>query len=181
MRIVSILAVSAALAACQPADTTEADADSTDIAAADEGMADDEMAIDQPDANSDPDAFVRNIYGAMADGELAPLGEEGAVLWSDAAWADIEAYRAAAPEGFNSDPLCNCQTTEGLTIRDLAVTEAGTDRADAAVTMLQGEAQTSIVLNLLREDGVWTIDNITREGDPTFRDDLAQWTAEAQG
>lgn len=180
MRIVSILAVSAALAACQPADTTEADATET---AADEGMADDEMAIDSPDAGviGDPDAFVRNIYSATASGEMAVLGEDARSLWSQAARADIERYLAAAPEGFNSDPLCNCQVTDGLTIRDLVITETGPDSADAAITTLQGEAQVSQVLKLVREEGSWRIDNITREGDPAFRDELAQWTAEAQG
>ena len=88
---------------------------------------------------------------------------------------------AVAPEGFNVDPLCNCQDPAGLTIRDLTVTETGPDSADAAITTLQGDAQVSQVLKLVREEGSWRIDNITREGDPAFRDELAQWTAEAQG
>ena len=95
--------------------------------------------------------------------------------------ADIERYWAAAPEGFNVDPLCNCQDPAGLTIRDLTITETGPDSADAAITTLQGDAQVSQVLKLVREEGSWRIDNITREGDPAFRDELAQWTAEAQG
>ena len=184
MRLLTIFAVSASvlgLAACQPADTTEADA--TETAAADEGMADDEMAIDSPDAGvmGDPDAFVRNIYTGMAAGEMAVLSEDSETLWSRAAWADIERYWAVAPEGFNVDPLCNCQDPAGLTIRDLTITETGPDSADAAITTLQGDAQVSQVLKLVREEGSWRIDNITREGDPAFRDELAQWTAEAQG
>ena len=180
MRTLSILAVTAALglslAACQPAD----DAATTETAV-EEGMADDEMAIDSPDAGvqGDPDAFVRNIYTGMASGELAALNEDGETLWSEAAWAEIEAYRAASPEGFNADPLCNCQDPGGLTIRDLEITETGPDSADAAITTLQGEAQVSQVLKLVREEGSWRIDDITREGDPSFRAELAQWTAEA--
>ena len=181
MKTVSILAVTAALTlgltACQPADTTE----DAGTVAADAGMADDEMAIDSPDAGvqGDPEAFVRNIYTGMAAGEMAVLGEDARSLWSQAARADIERYLAAAPEGFNVDPLCNCQDPYDLTIRDLAITETGPDSADAAITTLQGEAQVSQVLNLVREEGSWRIDNIRREGDPAFRDELAQWTAEA--
>lgn len=180
MRTLMIFAAAATLglAACQPADTTDADA--TEVAAED-GMADDEMAIDSPDAGvmGDPDAFVRNIYAGMASGELSVLGEDSRSLWSQAARADIERYVAAAPEGFNSDPLCNCQDPDGLTIRDLTVTETGPDSADAAITTLQGEAQVSQVLKLVREEGSWRIDDITREGDPAFRDELEMWTAEA--
>lgn len=173
MRLVSILAVTAAMAlglsACQPADTPET-VDAAETAATD---------VDAlPTSDDGPDAFVHNLYTAMANDGPAPLGEEG--LWSRAAWADIEAYQATDSGGFNADPLCNCQDPAGVAIRDLAVTQTGADSADAAVTITQGEAQTSMVLNLVREEGGWRIDDIAREGDPDFRAELARWTAEAQ-
>lgn len=163
-----------ALSACQPADEV---ADAVDDGEEVVSTTPDEA--DVANAGDDPESFVRNIYTGMASGELAALNEEGEVLWSQAAWADIEAYRAAAPEGFNADPLCNCQDPDGLTIRDLTITETGADSADAAITTLQGEAQVSQVIRLVREEGSWRIDDITREGDPSFRDELEQWTAEA--
>lgn len=172
MRIVSVLAVAAAaslgLAACEPATTGEAPA--ADAAATDAAASQD---VDMSDDG--PEAFVQNVYSAMATD--APTMDPS--LWSDAAWAEIEAYRALDAGGINVDPLCNCQDPAGISIRDLDVSMTGPESADAAVTTLQGEAQVSQVLNLVRENGVWKIDNITREGDPAFRDELAQWTAEA--
>ena len=171
MRLVPLLAVTVAcaLGACQPAagpepvDAAGAPAVPTDAASSTQG---------------DAEAFVRTLYTDMANDGPAPLAREG--LWSAAAWADMERYQTVALEGFNADPLCNCQDPAGIVVRDLAVTSSGADRADAAVTMTQGDGQTSIVLNLLREGGTWRIDDITREGDPNFRADVTRWTEEAQ-
>ena len=169
MRVVSILAVAALLAACEPAAAPEA---ADDTAAAEAEAASDETA---PDAGSDPEAFVRNLYGAMASGELAPMGEEGEVLWSRAAWADVERVQSIEG-GLGYDPVCACQDPADLVIQRLDITETGTDRADAAVELVQGEAQSSLTLNLVREDGAWRIDDITREGDPNLRAELADFT-----
>ncbi|WP_122464617.1 DUF3828 domain-containing protein [Brevundimonas lutea] len=178
MRVVSFLAVTAAVAisvsACRPADT-QTTAGGPDAVAADGAAAQSAAVI--PASADTAETFVRDLYANLETGP-APLGVEA--LWSEAAWAEMEAYQATESGGFNSDPLCNCQDPFQIVIRDLAVTETSPDRADAAVTITQGEAQTSMVLNLIREAGAWRIDNITREGDPTFRDELAQWTAEAE-
>ena len=129
MRLVSVIAATFVVAACQPAvtetaapeaDTTEATG-SADAAATDAAM---------PDASSDPEAFVRNIYSAMAGGELAPLGEEGEVLWTTAAWNDLEAARAIGVE-VGDDPFCRCQDPTGLTVQSVDVTETGPGRGTA--------------------------------------------------
>ena len=171
MRLFVLAAAAATLAACQPAEAPEAAKTETPAAA--------NSADALPTSDDGPEAFVRNVFTSLANDGPAPLGEEG--LWSAATWRAMKAYEAAAPEGYNSDPLCNCQDPMGLAIRDLAVTSTGAASADAAVTITQGEAQTSMVLNLVREGESWRIDNITREGDPDFKSELAMWTAEAEG
>ena len=165
MRIL-ILAAAMTLAACQPAETPAAPKAGPPVA-------------ESPAASDDgAEVFVRTLFTAMANDGPAPLGEER--LWSAATWRAMKTYEAVAPEGYNSDPLCNCQDPAGLAIQDLAVTSTGAASADAGVTITQGDAQTSMVLNLVREGEGWRIDDITREGDPSFKAELAQWTAEAQ-
>ena len=174
MRLVSVIAATFVVAACQPAvtetaapeaDTTEATG-SADAAATDAAM---------PDASSDPEAFVRNIYSAMAGGELAPLGEEGEVLWTTAAWNDLEAARAIGVE-VGDDPFCRCQDPTGLTVQSVDVTETGPGRADAAVEIMQGGDQTSLTLNLVNENGGWRIDEISQEGEVPFRQSMGMAT-----
>ena len=165
MRMLVLAAVAALLAACQPAEGDKAEAPP-------------EIAAVVPASDNDPEAFVRGLYAAVdGDGPSALSQEE---LWSAATWQAMKTYEAAAPEGYNADPLCNCQDPAGVAIRDLSVVSTGAASADAAVTILQGEAQTSMVLNLIREGDGWRIDNITREGDPDFKSDLAEWTAGAE-
>ncbi len=167
MRVFILAAAALTLAACEPAKAPEPPKAATPAA---------ESAPASPDG---AEVFVRGLYTSMAADGPAPLGEEG--LWSAAAWRAMKAYEAAAPEGYNADPLCNCQDPAWVAIRDLAVTSTGPANADAAVTITQGDnGQTSMVLNLVREGDSWRIDNITREGDPDFKAELAQWTAEAQ-
>ena len=165
MRIL-VLAAAVTLAACQPAETP-----ATPKAAA--------LVAESPAASDDgAEVFVRNLFTGLANDGPAPLGEEA--LWSAATWRAMKAYEAAAPEGYNADPLCNCQDPVGVAIRDLAVVSTGAAGADAAVTITQGDGQTSMVLHLVHEGDGWRIDYITREGDPSFKADRAQWTAEAR-
>ncbi len=167
MRLYVLAAAGAALtlAACQPAEAPEAPRAEAPAAAA------------APAADG-AEAFVREIYASLAADGPAPLGEQA--LWSAATWQAMKTYEAAAPEGYNSDPLCNCQDPAGLAVSELQITPTGATSADAAITITQGEAQTSMVLNLVREAAGWRIDNVSREGDPDFRSELAMWTAEAE-
>lgn len=165
MRMWVLAAVAALLAACQPAEATKAETPT-------------ESAAVVPASDDGPEAFVRALYAAIDSDGPGALSREA--LWSAATWQAMKTHEAAAPEGYNADPLCNCQDPAGVALRDLSVVSTGDASADAAVTILQGEAQTSMVLNLVREGDVWRIDNITREGDPDFKSDLAEWTAAAE-
>ena len=165
MRLFLLAAAAATLTACQPADAPEAPKTEAPPAAA-------------AGATDGAEAFVRGIYASMAADGPAPLGEQA--LWSAETWQAMKTYEAAAPEGYNSDPLCNCQDPMDIAVSELSVTSTGAASADAAVTVTQGDAQTSMVLNLVREGEAWHIDNITREGDPDFKSELAMWTAEAR-
>lgn len=173
MRIVSALAVAAAaalgLAACEPTTTTQTTV--TEPSGAQDASND----ATTPDASADAETFVRNLYTGMAAGELEPLGEEGATLWSTAAWTELEAARDMGVE-VGEDPFCRCQDPTGLTVQSIDVTETGPGRADAEVEIVQGGAQTSLILNLVNENGGWRIDEISQEGEVPFRQSMGMAT-----
>lgn len=175
MRNLTILAVSTAvafaLAGCQPDPDTATEADTASDATA---PADTEAAAAGVEGAED---FVRALYVQVADPEFSALyGPTQPEVFSASAVQAIQTasdLRGSETPLFEADPLCGCQDPEGVTLSSVDVRQTDVDRADAAVTLMQGGAQTSTTLNLLRENGEWRIDNITPEGDPTMRDQLA--------
>lgn len=171
MRIL-IVAAALGLLACQPAAEATAKAESPAVTPA------------QADG---AEAFVRETYAAYHDDPNVQSGGSEAV-WSartKALWD--ENYETAQGVGYlGFDPVCNCQDWLRLGITALTVTPTGPNRADAAVTFVNGEPQTTVsqTLKLVREDGHWTIDDIvwgqgaTMYGEPNMVDGLIASTAE---
>ena len=125
-----------------------------------------------------PEMPCRELVELVTDylaGELSPLGEEGAALWTTAAWADLEAARVLGVE-VGDDPFCRCQDPTGLTVQSVDVTETGPGRADAEVEIMQGGDQTSLTLSLVHENGGWRIDEISQEGEVPFRQSMGMAT-----
>lgn len=132
------------------------------------------------------EAFVRALYAPyVADGDT----EHGPEIWSArtrALWADnIRAADGAEPY-MGADPICACQDFDHFQLTSVAVTPTGPDRADAAVVFeaFGGSEPTRQTLKLVREEGVWRIDDINwgpghlMAGQPPMAEGLVASTAE---
>lgn len=169
----SLIAVTALiLAACQPAaeDAAKAETPAATTAQADGA-----------------EAYVRDLYANYHDDPNVQSGMVGEP-WSartKALWHEnFEAAQGVGYLGF--DPVCNCQDWMKLYITALNVTPTGPDRADAAVTFVNGEPPVTVsqTLKLVREGGNWVIDDIvwgegaTMNGQPNMVEGLIASTAE---
>ena len=141
-----------------------------------------------PAAQADgAEAFVRELYAVYHDDPNVQSGQSGGV-WS-ARTKDLwdENFEVAQGVGYlGFDPICNCQDWLKLRITGLNVTPTGPNRADAAVTFVNGEPPTTVsqTLKLVKEDGSWTVDDIvwgpgaTMYGQPNMVEGLTASTAE---
>lgn len=143
------------------------------------------------------EAFVRSLY-ALANGGTnstdASADVYGGAIWSARTAGLVDQARALTAAGdqgyFENDPFCGCQDDSGMRLSSVAITPQDADHAEAAVVMNWTEADPVATvrqtLDLVRENGVWRIDNIQRDPDAEFAqpplvEDLTQWIAEAQG
>lgn len=155
--------LSVLLAACEPTEVASPPEASQETAPTDAATADVAGA----------ETFARDLYANIFNEGLAPLDDANRALWSQAAWAELEAAWAEDPGAITVDPLCSCQDPYGMALQDVSVGVADEGRVDAAVVLSRPDGQTSLTLNLVHEDGAWRIDDVSSEGDPSFRQALA--------
>ena len=122
-----------------------------------------------------------NVPGDVQPRSPPSLAEPGS---SDTAFAIAAKSRADEMRKSRSQPDFP-QMLEMVKAFEPAEVHIVSGQADATRAELEiagkesdGSAMTGKV-KLVREDGSWRIDDITREGDPSFRAELEQWTAEA--
>lgn len=142
------------------------------------------------------EAFVRSLYSNENGGTDATedgLDLYGTALWSARTAGLIDRTESLTAEGdqgyFDANPFCACQDNTGMRLASVTVTPKDADHADAAVVMDWTEAEPIATrrqtYNLVREGGVWKIDDIQRDpgGDypqQPLVQDLNQWIADAE-
>lgn len=149
-----------------------------------------------PTVDPAAEAFVRSLY-ALANGGTNSTDTSadvyGGAIWSARTAGLVDQARAltaAGDEGyFESDPFCGCQDDSGMRLSSVTVTPRDADHAEAAVVMSWTEADPVATVrqtfDLVRENGVWRIDDIERDPDaeatePPLVEDLTQWIADAR-
>lgn len=155
MRLITALAATALLAACQPTDGG-ADATTTEtMPPAAAGVA--------PSADTaGAEAMVRALY-ARYDGPSSEAGEWAEDYWSARTGALLAENTAAGGDGvgyLGADPICNCQDWGDFSLNTVAVMPTGAGTANAAVTFSNFGTAHSQILKLVFEDGAWKVDDI---------------------
>jgi len=138
----------------------------------------------QSEDTAGAEAFVRALFAAYS-GAPGSMGPEN--HWSAGTQALLAADgEAAQGVGYlGADPICDCQDWEKLRVTSLVVTPTGADRADAAVAFVMGDdgQPTNETLKLVRENGVWKVDDIvygeghSLVGEPPLKQGVAASTA----
>ena len=156
-------------------------------------------SAETPDAAqaADPaaEALVRSLYPTTQGGTATG---EGPDLYSAAPWSTrtatlIGQTQTLTAEGdmgfFEANPFCACQDDTGMRLTSVTVTPRDADHADAAVVLTFAEATPPETVrqtyNLVREAGVWKIDDIQRDQTREFPErplveSLNAWIAEAR-
>lgn len=175
MRILLPLAAAigcAAIAACSPAEETEAAATEAAAPAADPRSRDAVYAVQA----ESPEAFVRALYARYTAG--GPIGEPPAPgqdpLFSRTMNALIGAdARAAGGEvpTLNYDPFCGCQDQGEFVVTALAVAQADPNTAEANVSFNNAGTVKTFKLELVREGPNWKVEDII-DGDASLHDTL---------
>lgn len=142
------------------------------------------------------ETFVRSLY-ALANGGTNST-DTSADVYGDAIWSarttglvdQAKALTGAGDAGyFEVDPFCGCQDDSGMRLSSVALTQGDPDHAEAMVVMAWTEANPVATVrqtfDLVRENGLWRIDDIQRDPDadfiqPPLVEDLTQWIANAQ-
>lgn len=116
-------------------------------------------------ARQSPDAFVRAIYDAYAAGKQTPTPAGQDPIYSRMANARLGAD-SMRPGGarLSRDPLCDCVTPSGLTVKALAVAQASPTEAQANVAFTEAGRDVSLKLTLLKEGPMWRVEDVQKEG-----------------
>jgi hypothetical protein len=144
-------------------------------------------------ATVDPgaEAFVRSLYSPENGGTSA--NTDGDKIWSARATALIAEADTLTKDGeegfFEADPICACSDDGGMQLTSVTVTPKDADHADAAVVMTWTLAQPVETIrqtyNLVRENGIWKIDDIQRDQTREFPqkplvEAMTAWIADAR-
>jgi len=130
------------------------------------------------------ESFVRALFAAYSN---APGSTEPENQWSAGTQALLDADGEAA-QGIGylgADPICDCQDWINLRVTSLVMTSTGADSANAAVTFVMGDdaKTTAETLKLVRENGIWKVDDIvygqghSLVGEPPLKQGVAASTA----
>ena len=141
------------------------------------------------------ETFVRSLYPTTQGGTATGEGPDiyAATPWSARTAALIGQTQTLTAEGdmgfFEANPFCACQDDTGMRLTSVTVTPRDADHADAAVVLTFAEATPPETMrqtyNLVREAGVWKIDDIQRDQTREFPErplveSLNAWIAEAR-
>ena len=124
-----------------------------------------------------PESFVRALYAVYAEpgGELEALPPGRDPIYGRTLNAMIGAdFRKADGKTpyLDHDPICGCQTSDGLTIDSLRVTETGATGAEARVVFTNLGEQRTQTLELLKEGQSWRVVDVLVPGKPPLTEQL---------
>lgn len=153
-----------------------------------------ELAWGEERASEEAECLVGAIYGPGRLERLDTLGRDAPLLFSRAALADMAAARSRSggglTPGLDAIPFCRCQDPVGLTLLT-SVTQVSSDGTGAAgvtfifepisedmetdelAARLAPENRTTLVLELVREEDGWRVDDIRDADGYAFRASLA--------
>ena len=110
-----------------------------------------------------PEAFIRAVYGLYADGVPSDAATFPAAIWSTRTrtlWAEVEAAQVAEGGIIYEGQLCECNDYSQFQVISIATTMDGADKASAAVAFTNGGEPTAQTVKLVREGGLWRIDDV---------------------
>jgi len=110
-----------------------------------------------------PEAFIRAVYGLYADGVPSEAATFPAAIWSTRTrtlWAEVEAAQVAEGGVIYEGQLCECNDYSQFQVSSVATTMDGADKASAAVAFTNGGQPTAQTVKLVREGGLWRIDDV---------------------
>ncbi len=110
-----------------------------------------------------PEAFIRAVYGLYADGVPSDAATFPAAIWSTRTrtlWAEVDAAQVAEGGVIYEGQLCECNDYTQFQVTSVATTMDGIDKASAAVAFTNGGAPTAQTVKLVREGGLWRIDDV---------------------
>lgn len=184
MRLVSIVAATFVVAACQPA--------VTETAAPEEPAADaaldtaDETAGDpaiEAASRESPEAFVRALLSVYDD--VTPPNEmrDNRAFYSGSTGALVaEDERLAADLGgvgyLGADPILGGQDWQNLSVEAATVTSTDADHAVVVAEIANGGGTYDRTYHLVRENGSWRIDDISADGEERLVAGLTRSIAE---
>lgn len=124
------------------------------------------------------DTFVRQLYGQYEHpiSRFGPsiMGKHAASVFSPGLLALIRKEEKATPSGdvgkLDFDPVCSCQDSGGLRLKDLRVALTETGKATATVSLFFPEPTTiEVRLSLLWTPQGWRVDDIGTKDVPSLR------------
>ena len=124
------------------------------------------------------DTFVRQLYGQYEHpiSRFGPsiMGKHAASVFSPGLLALIRKEEKATPSGdvgkLDFDPVCSCQDSGGLRLKDLHITMDGTGKAMATAMLFFPEPTTiEVRLSLIWTPQGWRIDDIWTKDVPGLR------------
>ena len=119
------------------------------------------------------EAFIRDLYAHYGHGEKSSpqlLDRDAGTLAGPELLALTKRDHELVPNeigAYDSDPICSCQDTDGMVLKDVRVTQETRTNAKAEVTLNFTSDKSSKVLDfaLTRIDGQWRIENILDKTD----------------
>ena len=116
-------------------------------------------------AMTTPDAFVHALYAPYVAGgpkDATPTPGQDPIysrMMNATIGADFRIAKGEVPS-LNYDLICGCQDQGAFTLDSVAVTQGGTNTADAVVAFTNAGETTRQTLKLEREGGAWKVDDI---------------------
>lgn len=123
------------------------------------------------------ETFVRHLYSKYTTPSKhnSPdfLGREMSLTFSPALIRTIRAELRKTPKGdvgkIDSDPICNCQDWENLSIAKLDIAKTGDTTATANVVIKNMDATSTVKLLLVWTAQGWRIDDISTTDTPSYK------------
>ena len=124
------------------------------------------------------ETFVRQLYSQYEHpvSRFGPsiMGKHAASVFSPRLLALIRKEEKATPSGdvgkLDFDPVCSCQDSGGLKLKDLQVSLTGAGKATATVSLFFPEPTTiEVRLSLLWTPQGWRVDDIGTKDVPSLR------------